>query len=73
MLPVFFCASIIKHLELVRSVHLGKIMCPLMRQNRDHTWLMLFCIIYQLQIQEKSKIMKIFNKLIIFNMTMTKL
>lgn len=25
MLPVFFCASIIKHLELVRPVHLGKI------------------------------------------------
>ena len=72
MLPVFFCASVIKHLELVRRVHLGKIMYPLMRQNRDHTYLMLFCI-YQLQIQEKSIIMKIFNRLIIFNMTMAKL
>lgn len=61
MLPVFFCAAIIKHLELVRRVHLGKIMCPLMRQNRDHTYLMLFCT-YQLKIQEKSKIMKIFKR-----------
>lgn len=55
MLPVFFCASIIKHLELVRPVHLGKIMCPCIDETKQRSYLA-NALLYNISVTNPRKI-----------------